>query len=129
MVAELGDQDVGEEPRPGAAALDRPGWQRRLHEPLATPAGEARARGAGHDEAPGDGLELLGDILAQAPQAAPAPRAGVLAGRDLHPMRGTWSGIGRRFGGRAFSSSSSSGRRSRSMIAPAATSVASAVVV
>ena len=83
MVAVLGDQDVGEEPRPRPTPLDRPGWQRRLHEALATPAGEARPRDAVHDEAPGDVLELLGDILAQAPQAAPAARAGVLAGRDL----------------------------------------------
>ena len=40
-------------------------------------------------------------------------------------MRGTWSGIGRRFGRRASSSSSSSGRRRRPMIAPAATSLVS----
>ena len=33
---------------------------------------------------PGDVLQLLGDVLSQATQMAPAARAGVLAGEDLH---------------------------------------------
>lgn len=83
MVGELRDQHVGQQPRAGSAALDRARGQRRLHEALAAPAGEARPGDAVHDEAPRHVLELLGHVLPQASEAAAALRAGVLAGGDL----------------------------------------------
>ena len=83
VVAVLGHQDVGQKPWPGPAALDRARGQGRLHEALASPAGEARPRDAVHHEAAGDVLQLLGDVLAQASQATAAAGAGVLAGGDL----------------------------------------------
>ena len=133
MIGELADEHMGEQARPGTAPLDRAGRQRRLDEAFAPGAGQPRPDYAVHDEAAGDVFELLARHFlgpmrhgspsspirrSLPPQSAQAPAAGL----SSTSMRGTWSGIGRRFG---WSFSSTSGRRSRAVIAAAAISLVS----
>ena len=83
VVAVLRDQHMGEQTRPWPAALDRARGQRRLAECLAARAGHARAHDPGHDEAAGDVVELLGDVLSDPLQCAAALAAGVPGGEHL----------------------------------------------
>ena len=122
VVAVLGHQHVGEEPRPRPAALDGPRGQRRLHEAPNSPAQAKRGRVMRFTtKRPGtpSGSSVSSSPI---PRSRPPHRAQASSrGTISTSMRGTWSGIGRRFGWRA--SSPSSGRRRRPMMAPAATSL------
>ena len=123
VVGVLADQHMGEQAGTGAAALDGPRRQRRL-------ARSARSRcrpAAGRTirfttKRPGtySSSSVTSSPIRRSlpPQSAQASAAGL----SSTSMRGTWSGIGRRFG-RSFSSTS--GRRSRAVIAAAAISLVS----
>jgi hypothetical protein len=77
VVPVLADQHVRQKAGARPAALDRPGRQRGLADRLAARAGEPRPDEAVHDEAAGDVVQLLGDVLAQLLQAAAAIGAGL----------------------------------------------------
>ncbi len=98
VVAVLADEHMGEQAGPRPAALDGTARQRRLREGLAPPASEARAHDAGHDEAAGHVLQLLGDVLADPTQSAAACGAIVPGGAqlDLCPRHvvGNWPSPG-----------------------------------
>ena len=78
MIAELGYQDVGEEPRTCDAAFDRPTRCAGLKDLRAGRAGELRPHVADNLELLGDPLQDLGDILAQIPQLPTAMRTGTV---------------------------------------------------
>ena len=80
MIVVLRDQDVGEQAGAGHAARDRARWRRRLHDPLALPAGLLETRGLDHLQLRGDEFKDLRHILvhqAQGPTAVRAAFAGV----------------------------------------------------
>ena len=77
MQAVLGEQDVGEQLGPGAAARDRMRGRRRLGDRLAGAAGELLAHVLDHLPLPRHELQRLGDVLAElAQRPAAAARAG-----------------------------------------------------
>ena len=85
MVGIFGDEDMGEEPGSGLAALDRHTGQRRLDDPVARAAAELGPDVADDTERGGHIIELLGDIVTDPAHRAAAVRAD--AGRlmqDLH---------------------------------------------
>src|SRR5690606_8013954 len=83
MVGELADEHMRQETGSGTTALDRARGQRRLDEPLATRARQARPHDPVHDEPAGDILELLGDVLAETTERAATARAALLADGEL----------------------------------------------
>ena len=66
----LGEQDLGQELRSGAAARDRMRGRRRLRDGLAFAAGELLAHVLDHLPLRRHVLQRLGDVLAQLPQAS-----------------------------------------------------------
>ena len=68
VIVVLGDEDVGEQARTGHAARDRARRRRRLHHPLALPAGLLQPRGLDHLQLRGDELEDLRHVLADQAQ-------------------------------------------------------------
>ena len=75
--AVLGEQDMGEQLRPGAPARDRVRGRRRLGDRLAGPAGELLAHVLDHLPLPRNELQRLGHVLADLAQpAVAAARAG-----------------------------------------------------
>src|SRR5271166_2769168 len=72
MVAELADQDHGEQARAGEAARDRMRRRRRLGDAVAVPAGELFAHPLDDLPAPGLAFERLGHDLAEFAQAGAA---------------------------------------------------------
>ena len=112
---------MGQEPGHGPAALDGPRGQRRLRRRRSQPEQAGLGRVMRSRTKPRHGLQLLGRVLTQTPQPAPQRAQASSPGAISTSMRGTRSGAARRFGRRA--SSSSSGRRSRPMMAPAARSL------
>jgi hypothetical protein len=84
VVGVLADQDMGEQARARAAALDGAGRQRRLDEALAAGAGQPRADDPVHDKAAGDVLQLLGHVLADPAQPAAAVGAGIGCRAEFH---------------------------------------------
>ncbi len=83
MIAELGDQHLGQQPWSRPAALDRQRRHRRLVNALAGPAGEARPDVADHLELRRHVVENFRDVLADDVQLAAAGRTG--AARRLVP--------------------------------------------
>jgi hypothetical protein len=77
MIAVFRDQHMRQTTRSRPATLDRPGRQRGLHDCLAARAGQPRPDVAVHDEAAGDVVQLLGDVLAKSLQAATTAGAGL----------------------------------------------------
>ena len=84
VVGVLADQHMGEQPRTGAAALDRAGRQRRLDEALAAGAGQPGPDDAVHDEASGHIFQLFGHVFTDAAQLAAASGAGVSRRAEFH---------------------------------------------
>jgi hypothetical protein len=87
VIGIFADQDMGQQTRPWATALDRARRQRRLNEAFAAGAGQPGSDDPVHDEAAGHVFQFFGDILADPAQAATAIRARLDArGQlDLHP--------------------------------------------
>ena len=84
VVGILADQDMGEEARPRATALDRARGQRGLHEAFAARAGQPGADDPVHDEAPGDVFQLFRHIFPDPAQAAAAIGTGIGARGQFH---------------------------------------------
>ncbi len=83
MLAELLEQDHGQQVRPGPAARDHMERCRGLADALAIPAGELLPHVLDDLPGAGNGLEALGDVLAQLGQAgASAAGAGHWTGND-----------------------------------------------
>ncbi len=93
MVRVLGNRHMGQQARPRPPPLNRSGRQRSLGDPLTARTRHARAHDAVHDEAAGEVLQLLGDVIAQPPQRTAAGAAG-LAGR--HHGLGSWKMVRQR---------------------------------
>ena len=72
MLAELLEQDHGQQVRPGPAAWDHVERRRGLADALAIPAKELLAHVLDDFPGTGSGLEALGDVLAQLGQAGAA---------------------------------------------------------
>lgn len=70
--------------RTGTAALDGPRGQRSLDEAFTARTGQPGADDPVHDEAAGDILKLLRDVLADPAQAAAAIGTGIGTGRKFH---------------------------------------------
>ena len=75
VIVILGDQDVREQAGAGHAARDRARWCRRLHDPLALPAGLLEPRGLDHLQLRGDEFKDLRHVLVHQAQRAAAVRA------------------------------------------------------
>ena len=71
MQAVLGEQDLGQQLRPGAAARDRMRRRRRLGDRLAGPAGELLAHVLDHLPLARHELQRLGHVLAELAQLPP----------------------------------------------------------
>jgi hypothetical protein len=107
VVGVLGDQDVREQARTRAAALDRQGRHGRLRDRPAGPAAELRADVAVHDEASGDVLDELARVLAEGTKGLAAVRAVRLWSMDYGLARqmvreGLALGVASGAGGRAL---------------------------
>lgn len=77
MIGELGHQDVRQRAGAGDTALDRTAWRRLLDDGVAADACLLGAYMTDHAEARRHEFQLLGDVLAQRPQAATTGRAGI----------------------------------------------------
>jgi hypothetical protein len=92
MLAELLEQDHGQQVRPGPAPRRRMERRRRLADLLAIPAGELLADGLDDLPLPGDDLQRLGDVLAHL-HDAPDPQQVQAAGASTTTRsRGRCSG-------------------------------------
>ena len=89
MVGELADQNMRQQTGSGTSALDRARRQRRLDEPVAARARQARPDDPVHDEPPRDILELLGDVLAEPRSVPPQPEQLCSPVVSSTSMRGT----------------------------------------
>ncbi len=78
MVGVLGHQHLGQQPGGGDALVDHVRCHRRLHDRLALRTGPLAAHVPLHGEHAGHVVQLLGDVLADAPHLAAAGAQGVL---------------------------------------------------
>ncbi len=85
VIGIFADQHMGQQARPWAAALDRARRQRRLDEAFAAGAGQPGPDDPVHDEAAGDILQFLGDVLADPAQAPAAVGTGVRRRASVPP--------------------------------------------
>ena len=86
MLAELLEQDRGQEVRPGKAARRDVERRGRLRDRLAGPAREALAHGLDHLPAPRDHLQRLGDVLAELRQLGRPAAGAELRRRNEDPL-------------------------------------------
>ena len=84
MVGVFADQNMGQETRAGAAALDRARGQRGLDEAFTAGTGQPGANDPVHYKAAGDVFQFLGDILADPTQTTAAIGTGICARCQLH---------------------------------------------
>jgi hypothetical protein len=84
VISILADQNMGQQARARAAALDGPRGQRGLHEPLAARTGQTRANDAVHDKPAGNVFQFLGDILTDPAQAPATVGTGIGTGAEFH---------------------------------------------
>ena len=82
MIVVLRDNDMGKEPRAGAAAGNRVIGRRRRNDGVASPARQLLADMPDHLEAAGHIIECLGDLLADPPQRTAAGWTGAGCGVD-----------------------------------------------
>src|ERR1700733_6179364 len=77
VIAELGNDDVGQKCWSGKTAFNRPRWRRRFDDAVAALAAELRPHMTNDLEAVGNILQLLRDVFAKLPQLATAIRTAI----------------------------------------------------
>lgn len=96
MIAELGYDDVSQQPWSSQAAFDGPGrsWSWSFNDTIASGAGVLRSYVPDNLETLGNILQLLGDIVSEVPQLSSAIRAAVVSGRVGNDL--PWKVLGKR---------------------------------
>lgn len=80
MVGELGHDDLGQQSRPGDAALNRPAGRGALDDPVAAGTGPLAPHMAQHLEGGADDFELFRDVIAEMLEATATLHANHLVG-------------------------------------------------
>jgi hypothetical protein len=84
VIGIFADQDMGQQTRPWATALDRARRQRRLNEAFAAGAGQPGSDDPVHDEVAGHVFQFFGHILADPAQTATAIGTRIGTRRQFH---------------------------------------------